>query len=892
MIPYISKTSNNSLTLLWVINMAFFIIHVVKASLQDSHVFSLLQTNWCEDQRTKLHCQWQGINCDHSGHITQITLHDINDGMASMEQRMLKNLNFTCLPNLATLDLSKAGVVGIIPGEIGTLTKLTHLDLSDNVLTGEIPLSLTNLSHLKVLDLSYNQLNGSIPQQLGNLNSLVSLNLTTNALTGAIPESIGLLINLTHLNMWNNQINGSIPISIGKLENLLHLDLNPNYLSGPIPLALFRLTKLIHLDISNNKLNGSIPKALGNLTNLSYLSIHTNQLTGSIPSEIRNLTNLEYLDLIQNKLTGSIPREIKNLRKLESLYLSQNHLTGSIPPEIGSLRNLTYLELSLNHLTGSLPPQIGNLRSLVTLDLKQNKFIGSIPLEFQFLRNLTYLDLSFNEITGPIFPSLIGLSSIQNLALSSNRINGSIGKDIENLSELDSMDVSNNNISGIIPTQFVNLSYLDYLNLSHNNFRGPIQDALLNKLSTPTSGHELLSDLFIGNKDLCCDTISVFPNCPRSSRSKKNITTVKILLIIISIIFFFTGFVVILKRYLKTRNVQPEAKSSTRNGDIFSIWNFDGKIAFEDIIKATEEFDIRYCIGTGGYGSVYRAQLPSGKVIALKKLHGSEIEKPALKESFLNEVETLTKIRHKSIVQLHGYCLHKRSMFLIYEYMERGSLFYVLNNDKEAVDLSWSKRVNVIKSLAHALSYMHHDCTPSIVHRDVTTTNILLNSELEAFLSDFGTARLVDPDFSYQTMIAGTYGYIAPEFAYTMTITEKCDVFSFGVVALETLMGKHPAELLSLVLSTSSSSLLQNKLLSEIIDQRLSRPRNRFIERDVVLVAILAFACLNVQPNCRPTMLQVSQQLLAPKGLLAKSFSDILVGQLMIPKCLLEDVET
>ncbi|KAF4376665.1 hypothetical protein F8388_025536, partial [Cannabis sativa] len=855
-----------------------------KASLQDSHIFSLLQTNWCEDQRTKLHCQWQGINCDHSGHITQITLHDINDGMASMEQRMLKNLNFTCLPNLATLDLSKAGVVGIIPGEIGTLTKLTHLDLSDNVLTGEIPLSLTNLSHLKVLDLSYNQLNGSIPQQLGNLNSLVSLNLTTNALTGAIPESIGLLINLTHLNMWNNQINGSIPISIGKLENLLHLDLNPNYLSGPIPLALFRLTKLIHLDISNNKLNGSIPKALGNLTNLSYLSLHTNQLTGSIPSEIRNLTNLEYLDLLGNKLTGSIPREIKNLRNLKSLYLSQNHLNGSIPTEIDSLRNLTNLELSLNHLTGSLPPQIGNLRSLVTLDLKQNKFIGSIPLEFQFLRNLTYLDLSFNEITGPIFPSLIGLSSIQNLALSSNRINGSIGKDIENLSELDSMDVSNNNISGIIPTQFVNLSYLDYLNLSHNNFRGPIQDALLNKLSTPTSGHELLSDLFIGNKDLCCDTISVFPNCPRSSRSKKNITTVKILLIIISIFFFFTGFVVILKRRLKRRNVQPGERSSTRNGDIFSIWNFDGKIAFEDIIKATEEFDIRYCIGTGGYGSVYRAQLPSGKVIALKKLHGSEIEKPALKESFLNEVETLTKIRHKSIVQLHGYCLHKRNMFLIYEYMERGSLFYVLNNDKEAVDLSWSKRVNVIKSLAHALSYMHHDCTPSIVHRDVTTTNILLNSELEAFLSDFGTARLVDPDFSYQTMIAGTYGYIAPEFAYTMTITEKCDVFSFGVVALETLMGKHPAELLSLVLSTSSSSLLQNKLLSEIIDQRLSRPRNRFIERDVVLVAILAFACLNVQPNCRPTMLQVSQQLLAPKGLLAKSFCDILVGQLMIPK--------
>ncbi|PON40398.1 hypothetical protein TorRG33x02_340310, partial [Trema orientale] len=297
---------------------------------------------------------------------------------------------------------------------------------------------------------------------------------------------------------------------------------------------------------------------------------------------------------------------------------------------------------------------------------------------------------------------------------------------------------------------------------------------------------------------------------------------------------------------------------ATKNGDIFSIWNYEGKIAFEDIIKATGDFDISYCIGTGGYGSVYRAQLPNNKIVALKKLHSSEADEPALRKSFTNEVKTLTELRHKNIVRLHGFCLHRRCMFLIYEYMERGSLFCVLSNDSEAVELDWRKRVNVIKGTAHALSYMHHDCTPPIVHRDVTSTNILLNSELEAFVSDFGTARLLDPDCSNQTMLAGTYGYIAPEFAYTMAITEKCDVYSFGVVALETLMGRHPREMLSFLSSSSSSSSFQNMLLSEVIDHRLSPPKDRLVERDVVLIATLALACINSKPRCRPTMKQVS----------------------------------
>ncbi|KAK6240082.1 hypothetical protein QUC31_005551 [Theobroma cacao] len=290
---------------------------------------------------------------------------------------------------------------------------------------------------------------------------------------------------------------------------------------------------------------------------------------------------------------------------------------------------------------------------------------------------------------------------------------------------------------------------------------------------------------------------------------------------------------------------------ATKNGDLFSIWNYDGKIAYEDIIAATNDFDIRYRIGSGGYGSVYRAQLPSGEVVALKKLHRLEAEEPAFDRSFRNEIKFLTEVQHRNIVKLHGYCLHKRCMFLIYEYMERGSLFFILGDDVQAVELDWTKRVNIIKSTAYALSYVHFECTQIIVHRDISSNNILLNSDLEAFASDFGTARIIDPDSSNQTRLVGTYGYVAPELAYTMLVTEKCDAYSFGVLALETLVGKHLVEILSLL---SAPSSLQNIMLTDVLDPRLSPPTSQLVAQNIVHIIeepspnnLFAATCDNIE---------------------------------------------
>ncbi|KAJ8775079.1 hypothetical protein K2173_020354 [Erythroxylum novogranatense] len=331
----------------------------------------------------------------------------------------------------------------------------------------------------------------------------------------------------------------------------------------------------------------------------------------------------------------------------------------------------------------------------------------------------------------------------------------------------------------------------------------------------------------------------------------------------------------------RTMKVPPQESMALKNGDLFSIWNYDGGIAFQDILDATHNFDIRYCIGTGGYGSVYKAQLPSGKVVAIKKLHGLESEEPAFDECFRNEVKILTEIRHKNIVKLHGFCLHRRSMFLVYEYMEKGSLFYALRTDSLAVELGWRKRVKIIQDVAFALAYIHHDCNPPIVHRDISSNNILLNSSLDGFISDFGAARILDPGSSNRTVVAGTRGYIAPELAYTMVVNEKCDVFSFGVVVLETIMGRHPEEIVSTITLLRDCPSL---MLKDVLDSRLSYPNNnQEVAQSLVILVSLALACLRFDPGSRPTMEQVCGQLLGPGSPLPGTLHLVSLRDLMDP---------
>ncbi|KAK8334973.1 hypothetical protein V6Z12_A09G022700 [Gossypium hirsutum] len=838
---------------------------------------------------TSQRCQWPGITCNTAESITKINLSDAPN--IEVGDRFGK-LNFSSFPNLVLLDLSDHQLRGKIPHQIGDLSAFQYLDLSNCGLSGELPPSLGKLTQLKFLDISYNDnINGSIPPQLGNLEKLVTLNLSQCGIVGPIPSALGQLTNLQSLILWGNQINGSIPLEIGYLRNLTYLALYNNRLVDSIPITLYQLTNLEILDLDNNQLQGPIPQEICNLANLTGLYLSQNKLKGPIPQEICNVANLTVLYLSQNKLSGSIPSCIGSLSKMQYLSLGSNLLKGPIPQEICNLANLTGLYLSQNKLSGSIPSCIGSLSKMQSLSLGSNLLKGPIPQEICKLANLTGLYLSQNKLSGSI-PSCIGsLSKMQSLSLGSNLLKGPIPQEICNLANLTGLYLSQNKLSGSIPSCIGSLSKMQYLSLGSNLLKGSIPKEIgkLFDLSSPIpilsatdlyivdagNGYNKISpDPFEGNSDL-----SPYM-CPSPVTKKANSSRIPYYIKIflpIAILFTFSILGCLLFSRFKLKNnhvsVQP-----TKNGDLCSIWNYDGKIAYEDIVAATEDFDFRYCIGVGGYGSVYKAKLPCGKVVALKKLHHLEAENPTFDKSFRNEIKFLSEIRHRNIVKLHGFCLHQRSMFLIYEYMEKGSLFCNLRDEVDAAEMDWTKRVEIIKGIAHALSYLHHDCYPPIVHRDISSNNVLLNSSSEAFVADFGTARMLELDSSNQTILVGTCGYVAPELAYTMIVTEKCNVYGFGVVALETLMGKHPEEVLSWL---SSPTSLVNMKLVDVLDNRLPLPTSQLVTQNLVHVATLAFACLNPQRKSRPTMKEVCEEFLSRQTSLGIPLRTISLLQLM-----------
>ncbi|GJZ83916.1 kinase RLK-Pelle-LRR-XI-1 family protein [Tanacetum coccineum] len=705
----------------------------------------------------------------------------------------------------------------------------------------EVPHDLGNLDfssfpNLERFVIESCRLEGSIPKQIGMLSNLAHLSLAWNNLNGTLPVSITNLTKLVELDLSGNNFKSTIPSQIGNLKNLLLLDLSDNQFSGMVLSSLGSMVNLTYLDLSRNNFIGTIPSSLGSMVNLTHLVLSWNQFSGPIPSSIGSMVNLIYLDLSWNNFIGPIPLSLGSDVNLTYLNLSRNNFIGPIPSSLGSMFNLARLDLRTNKLDGSIPQELSNMENLEVLYLGDNDLGGDIPSSFGNLRALKFLDLGMNHISGSIPQSIANLKYLENIDLNHNHIVGPVLPQFGNLKHL---DLSRNLLTGVVKTLKVCIE-LDYLDLSSNNFYGE-----------ELGGGEFPYLRFLNQSQNHLTTI--VPNAPPIHK------TIHYLLIIlpisiVGISFLLLGYVCYHRHKATNDKVELE---TIKHGDVCTILNYDGTLAYEDFIGATKDFDLKYCIGTGGYGSVYEAKLPNGKIFALKKLHRFEAKQPTFDQSFKNEVQVLTNLRHKNIVKLYGFCLHNKCNFLVYEYMEKGSLFCALSDDELAVKLDWMKRVNIIKDVAHALAYMHHDCSPPIVHRDISSNNILLNSEMEGFVADFGAARLLDPDSSNQTVIAGTLGYIAPELAYSMIVNERCDVYSFGVVALETIGGKHPGALLSsLNYSTNRGAMLEN-----ILDQRLPYPTNRLIEKDIIRVGHVALSCILTDPKARPTMREICHEL-------------------------------
>lgn len=844
---------------------------------------------------------WTGIICSKGGNVISMSL--TSYGLRGK----FHDLNFSYLPNLFKIDLFNNSIYGTIPPEIGKLKYLMYLELAKNALSGPIPDSIGDLRNLRVIQLYENHLSGHIPPTLGNLTMLDSLFLHLNYLSGSIPPELGKLKNLAYLRLSSNNLTGTLPLEFNNLTRLVAFRMSENLLTGHLPDNICIGGLLEKFTVPNNRFTGPVPRSLKNCTSLTRLRLDGNQLTGDISEAFGVYPHLDYVDLSHNKLSGKVSSNWGLCKNLTSLRISDNNMAGHISPELGKATLLVQLDLSLNHLDGEIPKSLANLTSLLELLLHDNRLSGDIPSDIiAKLPNLANLNLGNNNLSGLIPESLAMCRELLYLNLSKNNIGGHIPSEIGSLQSLQYLDLSWNLLNGEVPKVLGGLRSLETLNISHNKLNGSIKstfelmqslislDISYNQLEGPVPDTKVFREAPVAalekNKGLCGSIISL-DKCPaikgderKQQQHRKLFILILLSLLGVPILLYISALIVY---YFSRRAWNIKAKPTIEDTNLFTIWSYDSKIVYEEIVRATDNFNVEHCIGTGGSGTVYKAHLPSGQDWAIKRLHAPEDGVLPDLKGFTNEIRTLTSIKHRNIVKLYGFCSKPQQSFLIYEFLEKGSLANILRNEKNAANFDWIQRLNVIKDVASALSYMHHDCKPSIIHRDLSSKNILLDSDCVAHISDFGTAKFLKPNSSNWTSFAGTYGYSAPELAYTMNVDEKCDVYSFGVLAMEVIMGQHPGDLVS-SLSTSTSSTLQSSvhdiLIKDVVDQRLPGPKNNVAE-EMVCIMKTALACLHLIPQRRPTSRQVTLQLLQRRQLLKTSFHMISLGQLLDPRC-------
>ncbi|PSS05676.1 Receptor-like protein kinase [Actinidia chinensis var. chinensis] len=510
---------------------------------------------------------------------------------------------------------------------------------------------------------------------------------------------------------------------------------------------------------------------------------------------------------------------ISGASNLSVLYISKNRFSGTIPKEIGSIANLLEISASDNELSGQIPSTIVNLDQLGRLDLRNNKLSGDVPMGIGSLKQLNELNLANNGLSGQI-PDGVG-----------------------SLPVLNYLDLSENQFSGKIPLALQNLK-LNVLNLSYNHLSGDIP---------PLYAKAMYRDSFLGNPGLCGDIPSL---CTRKDgvKNRRYLWLLRSLFILAGIVFV-VGFVWFGWKFLNFRK--------TKKGITMLKWRSFHKLVFSEfeILNCIDEDNV---IGSGSSGKVYKAVLSNGEVVAVKKL----CERPKIdNESFTNvssekdafevEVETLGKIRHKNIVRLWCCCNTGDCKLLVYEYMPNGSLGDLLHSSKSDL-LDWPTRFRIALDAAEGLSYLHHDYVPPIVHRDVKSNNILLDAEFGARISDFGVAKIVktaNRGAEPMSAITGSCGYIAPEYAYTLRVNEKSDIYSFGVVILELVTGRRPIdpEFGEKDLVTWVCNSLDQKGTNHVIDPNLDSAFKEQISK----VLDIGLLCVSSLPSIRPSMRRV-----------------------------------
>ncbi|AES74944.1 putative protein kinase RLK-Pelle-LRR-XV family [Medicago truncatula] len=816
---------------------------------------------------------------------------------------------FGKLKSLEVLDVSRNTLSGHIPRELGNCTELSVVVLSNlfnpvgdvefvalndelNYFEGSMPEEVVTLPKLRILWAPMVNLEGGFPMSWGACSNLEMVNLAQNFFTGEFPNQLGLCKKLHFLDLSSNNLTGELSKEL-QVPCMTVFDVSVNMLSGSVPVfsnngcspfPLWNGNPFESVDVTSPYASYFSSKvrerllftSLGGVGISVFHNFGQNNFTGiqSLPiARDRMQEKSGYTLLVgENKLTGLFPTYLlEKCDGLDALLLnvSYNRFSGEFPSNISKMcRSLNFLDASGNQISGPIPPALGDSVSLVSLNLSRNLLLGQIPSSLGQMKDLKLLSLAGNNLSGSIPSNLGQLYSLQVLDLSTNSLTGEIPKFIENMRNLTIVLLNNNNLSGHIPAGLANVTTLSVFNVSFNNLSGflPSNSSLI-KCSSAV-GNPFLSSCrgvsltvpsanqqgqFDDNSSMTAADIEKSSDNGFSAIEIASIASASAIvsvLIALIVLFFFT------------RRWKPNSRvggSTKREVTVFT--DIGVPLTFENVVQATGNFNASNCIGSGGFGATYKAEISQGILVAVKRLSVGRFQGV---QQFHAEIKTLGRLHHPNLVTLIGYHACETEMFLIYNYLPGGNLEkFIQERSTRAVD--WKVLHKIALDIARALSYLHDQCVPRVLHRDVKPSNILLDDDLNAYLSDFGLARLLGTSETHATTgVAGTFGYVAPEYAMTCRVSDKADVYSYGVVLLELLSDKK-----ALDPSFSSYGNGFNIVAWGCMLLREGRAKEFFAaglwdvgpEHDLVEVLHLAVVCTVDSLSTRPTMKQVVKRL-------------------------------
>ncbi|XP_028755453.1 probable LRR receptor-like serine/threonine-protein kinase At1g53430 [Neltuma alba] len=843
-------------------------------------------------------------------HVTHIQLKGLNlSGVIPSE--------FGNLTQLQELDLTRNYLNGSIPKSFAKLP-LVILSLLANQLSGPIPKEIGDISTLEELVLEDNLLEGTLPSSLGKLKQLRRLLFSANNFSGMIPESFGNLKKLEDFRLDGNNMSGKLPSFIGNWTNLDRLDLQGTSMEGPIPPTIALLTNLTQLRISD--LNGQPTMKfpdIKNLKSLKQLVLRNCSITGSIPDNIGQLEDLVTLDLSFNKLTGGIPDEIEHLKRLDYMFLTQNSLSGEIPGWI--LKNKNNLDLSYNNfsktsakicqskdvnLASSLSSSAGTSVTCLKKDLpcggkpkyhslfincggsemdddQGNKYDSDLSPEgissfsssedkWAYSSTGTYLGnakadyiarntFSLN-ITGPSFYQTARLSPLSLKYHGLCLLNGNYNVKLHFAEIMYPNDQTFSSLGRrIFDVSIQGRKYLSDFNIMEK--AGGAGKGIFRDFNVDVKDNTLEIHFYWAGKGTTAvpdrgvygPLISAILVTPNFDVPSEGLSAGAIAGIVAGSCVFLVLILLVLRKTGFLGGKDPKDK------ELLDLKT--GYFSLKQIKAATDNFAPENKIGEGGFGPVYKGSLSDGSVIAVKQL--SSKSKQGNRE-FVNEIGMISALQHPNLVKLYGCCIEGNQLLLIYEYMENNSLARALfGRPEQKLHLDWPTRMKICVGIARGLAYLHEESRLKIVHRDIKATNVLLDKDLNAKISDFGLAKLDEEENTHiSTRIAGTIGYMAPEYAMRGYLTDKADVYSFGVVALEIVSGKNntnyrPKEEFVYLLDWAYVLEEQGNLL-ELVDPSLG---SSYSSQEAMRMLELALLCTNPSPTLRPPMSSVVSML-------------------------------